>query len=98
MASEPGRLLLDCHVQPGAKTSRIVGMHAQRVKIAIAAPPVDGKANKALAKFLAQAFQVSPGNVRLISGVSSRDKRFEIIGEDLAAKRDELLKGSDSQS
>ena len=52
-------LLLDCHLQPGAKRAEFAGQHGERLKIRISAPPVDGKANDALIRFLADAFAVS---------------------------------------
>ncbi len=71
-------LLLDCHLQPGAKRAEFAGQHGERLKIRISAPPVDGKANDALIHFLADAFAVSRQQVSLLSGQSSRQKRLRI--------------------
>ena len=71
-------LLLDCHLQPGAKRAEFAGQHGERLKIRISAPPVDGKANEALIRFLADAFAVSRQQVSLLSGQSSRQKRLRI--------------------
>ena len=71
-------LLLDCHLQPGAKRAEFAGQHGERLKIRISAPPVDGKANEALIRFLADAFDVSRQQVSLLSGQSSRQKRLLI--------------------
>lgn len=71
-------LLLDCHLQPGAKRAEFAGQHGERLKIRISAPPVDGKANDALIRFLADAFDVSRQQVSLLSGQSSRQKRLLI--------------------
>ena len=71
-------LLLDCHLQPGAKRAEFAGQHGERLKIRISAPPVDGKANEALIGFLADAFDVSRQQVSLLSGQSSRQKRLLI--------------------
>ena len=71
-------LLLDCHLQPGAKRAEFAGQHGERLKIRISAPPVDGKANEALIRFLADAFDVSRQQVTLLSGQSSRQKRLLI--------------------
>lgn len=49
-------VLIDVHAQPGAKRSAIVGEHGGRLKIAIASPPVDGKANSALIAFFSKNF------------------------------------------
>lgn len=71
-------LLLSCHIQPGAKRSEFVGLHGDALKVRVAAPPVDGKANEALRRFLAEAFSVPTGSVELVSGESSRQKRLRI--------------------
>ncbi|WP_341708160.1 DUF167 family protein [Halopseudomonas sp.] len=69
-------LVLDCHLQPGAKRAEFAGQHGERLKIRISAPPVDGKANYALIRFLADAFAVSRQHVSLLSGQTSRQKRM----------------------
>lgn len=71
-------LMLDCHLQPGAKTMGFAGIHGERLKIRISAPPVDGKANALLLAFLAGAFAVSKQQVTLLSGQQSRQKRVLI--------------------
>ena len=85
-------LILDCHLQPGAKRTEFAGQHGERLKIRISAPPVDGKANDALMRFLADAFAVSRQQVSLLSGQSSRQKRLLIkqpqqLPEDLGISR-----------
>jgi len=71
-------LLLDCHLQPGASRIGFAGLHGERLKIRISAPPVDGKANSMLLAFLAKAFAVSRQQVTLVSGQTSRQKRVAI--------------------
>lgn len=68
-------LILDCHLQPAAKTLGFAGLHGGRLKIRISAPPVDGKANLLLLAFLAGEFAVSKQQVSLLSGQQSRHKR-----------------------
>ena len=68
------------HAQPGAKRTEIHGLHGDAIKIRVAAPPLEGRANEELIKFLAQAFAVPQRKVRLLSGDSSRHKRFAITG------------------
>ena len=85
-------LILDCHLQPGAERAEFAGQHGERLKIRISAPPVDGKANDALMRFLADAFAVSRQQVSLLSGQSSRQKRLLIkqpqqLPEDLGISR-----------
>jgi uncharacterized protein len=71
-------LILALHVQPGAKRTAVDGAHGegtqQRLKIRLAAPPVDGKANAELLRFLADAFGVPSRNVGLVRGETSRQK------------------------
>ncbi|MEK9711155.1 MAG: DUF167 family protein [Thalassolituus sp.] len=71
-------LLLICHLQPGAKKSDFAGLHGDAIKIRIQAPPVDGKANAELIRFLAKAFGVSKRDVELVSGELNRHKRLKI--------------------
>ena len=71
-------LVLDCHLQPGARQIGFAGQHGERLKIRISAPPVDGKANSMLLDFLAREFAVSKRQVSLISGQQSRQKRVLI--------------------
>ena len=67
-------LLLFCHLQPKAADDGFAGLHGERIKIRIKAPPVDGKANAYLLKFLASQFGVEPAQVTLQSGESARQK------------------------
>lgn len=73
-------MILDLHVQPGAKRSEFAGQHGERVKIRLAAPAVDNKANEALIDFLAEHYGVPRRNVRIASGLKSRQKRVLIEG------------------
>ncbi len=72
---------LELHVQPGAKRTEVAGMHGERIKIRLAAPPTDGRANAALIEFLAEAFGVARRDVTILSGTKSRDKRVLIEGD-----------------
>jgi uncharacterized protein (TIGR00251 family) len=67
------------YAQPGAKSMEAVGIHDGRLKIRLNAPPIDGRANDALQKFLAKQFHVLTKNVRLISGEKHRRKTFLIL-------------------
>jgi uncharacterized protein (TIGR00251 family) len=66
--------------QPKAKKSRIIGLHNGMVKIALAAPPVDGKANKHLINFLAAFFGIKQAEITLVSGTNTR-KKVCVIGD-----------------
>jgi uncharacterized protein len=71
---EEGALVLALHVQPGARRTEVAGRHGDALKIRLAAPPVDGKANAELLRFLSAAFDVPLRNVTLVRGESSRQK------------------------
>lgn len=75
-----GGLVLTLHIQPGAKKTEFVGLHGEAMKIRLAAPPVDGKANAALCAFLADFCDVPKSAVRLISGETARAKRVRVEG------------------
>jgi len=62
------------HVQPGAKRSEVAGLHGDRLKVRIAAPALDGRANDALERHLADALGVPRSAVRVVKGERSRDK------------------------
>ena len=72
---------LTLHVQPGAKKTEAAGEHGDCLKIRLAAPPVDGKANAALLAWLAQRFDVAKRDVQLLSGDKSRHKVVRIQRE-----------------
>jgi uncharacterized protein (TIGR00251 family) len=66
------------HAQPGARQNSFAGVYGEAVKIRLAAPPVDGRANKELCRFLAEACGVAPSAVDVISGEGARAKRVRI--------------------
>ena len=65
-------------MQPGASRTEFAGKHGERIKVRLAARAVDGKANEALIEFLAEHYRVPRRNVRITSGLTSRQKRVEI--------------------
>lgn len=65
---------LTLHIQPGAKRSELAGLHGEALKIRLAAPPVEGRANEALLKFIAKLFGVPVRQVELKQGGQSRHK------------------------
>jgi uncharacterized protein (TIGR00251 family) len=75
---EAGALVLALHVQPGASRTEVAGIHGTALKIRLAAPPVDGKANAELLRFLAHAFGVALRNVELVRGELARAKVVRI--------------------
>ncbi|MBI5626425.1 MAG: YggU family protein [Nitrosomonadales bacterium] len=74
---------LTLHVQPGAKRSEIAGLHGDALKIRLAAPPIEGRANEALLKFIAGIFAVPLRNVELHQGSQSRHKVVSVSGSSI---------------
>lgn len=70
--------LLELHVQPGARKTEVQGVHGDALKIRLAAPPVDGKANDELVRFIARILKISRSQAQLVSGLASRQKRLHI--------------------
>jgi len=93
--TKDGRATLRVHIQPRSSKNRWCGWHGDCVKLAVTAPPVDGKANKAVANFLAELFGVERGSVELISGQHSRSKVFSFASLDEDELRQRLAKLSD---
>jgi hypothetical protein len=67
-------------VQPRASRTAIAGVIGDAVKLAITAPPVDGKANQAVIEFLSDLFHVSKGSIEIVSGETGRNKLIAIRG------------------
>ena len=77
-AGDGTRLAL--RVQPRAARSEVAGRHGEALKVRLAAPPVDGAANEALVRFLAEALQVPRAAVTLVAGPASRSKVVQVAG------------------
>jgi hypothetical protein len=75
-----GGVVLEILVQPRASRTRAVGEHDGRLKIQLAAPPVDGEANAALIEFLAGVLHVRKGDVRIVRGDAGRRKTIQVSG------------------
>ncbi len=82
-----GSLSLAVFVQPRSSRNRIAGVHDGALKIALTAPPVDGKANRAVVVFVAKFFGLPRSNVSLLQGASSRSKLLVLTGIGLDAAR-----------
>lgn len=82
---------LTVYVQPGAKKTTIVGMHGEHLKISLNAPPVDGAANLALIKFIAECLAIKMKDIRLIRGEKSRIKTLELTSSKLDDKNTDSL-------
>lgn len=87
-------VILPVRAQPGARKNGVQGEQAGALKVAVTAPPEDGRANKALVEVLREALGVKRSQVFLLGGETSREKRFLIRGitrAELAAKLAGLL-------
>ena len=84
-----GRLKL--RIVPNAKRNEVTGEHGDAVKIKVAAPAIEGKANEALLEFIAEKLGIHRRNLTLIAGEKSRDKLIEIAGLDAMEARGRLL-------
>ncbi len=82
---------LQLRIVPNARRDEITGVYGEAIKVKVAAPAVDGKANAALLEFLAECLGVSARDLALVSGEKSRDKAVTVEGLDLAEARARLL-------
>lgn len=75
------------HVQPGAKRPAVAGLHGERLKVRIAAPPVEGRANAAVVELIAGQLRVPRALVSITRGARSRDKVVEVATPDCDPER-----------
>ncbi len=80
-----GTVTLTLHAQPGTKKTEFAGLHGEALKIRLAAPPIDGKANAVLTTFLAKYLGVPKAAISILSGESSRHKILWLQGVSEAA-------------
>ena len=71
-------LILHCQIQPKASSDEIVGIHGDRLKIRITAPPVDGKANEHIIKMFSKLCKVPKGDIEILQGELGRQKTLRI--------------------
>lgn len=87
LRAAPSGITLAVRAQPGAKKTAIIGIYgegaAAQVKIAVQAPPLEGRANDVLIAFLAQTFALPKSAIELVSGELSRSKVFLLRGTSL---------------
>jgi len=76
-------ITLTLHIQPGAKQTTVAGLHGDALKIRLAAPPIEGRANEVLLRFIAEIFEVPLRNVTLKQGEQSRHKRVAVKGSQI---------------
>ncbi|MGW8193585.1 MAG: DUF167 domain-containing protein [Desulforhopalus sp.] len=85
-------VILKLYVQPKAAKNRLVGLHDGCLKLAVAAPPVDGKANKQVLKFLATILGIPASALSLSSGAQSRRKQVVVKSLDASSVRNRIEK------
>lgn len=85
-------VVMEILVQPRASRTRVVGEHDGRLKIQLAAPPVDGEANAALSEFLAGELRVRKGDVAIVRGETGRRKTVQVAGVTAAEASQVLAK------
>jgi uncharacterized protein (TIGR00251 family) len=91
---EAGGAILEVVVQPRASRTRAAGEHDGRLKIQLAAPPVDGEANAALVAFLADELHVRKTDVAIVRGATGRRKAVRVAGVSAAAAAARLTAAS----
>src|SRR5262245_1482431 len=94
LGEHPEGCVLPVRAQPGARKSGVKGEQAAALKIAVTAPPTDGRANEALVELLRELLGLKRSQVELIAGATSREKKFLIRGvtrDQLAARLTALL-------
>jgi uncharacterized protein len=69
---------IEIYVQPRASKTEIAEMHDGRLKVRLAAPPIDGAANAALIEFIAARLQIAKSRVRIVAGATGRRKVVEV--------------------
>ena len=75
-----GAVTICVHAQPGARRTEVAGLHGDSVRIRVAAPALEDRANEALVEFVAGRFGVPRRDVTLVAGAKSRQKRLRIRG------------------
>ena len=83
-----GSITLEIHAQPGAKKSEVSGVHGDCLRVRVAAPAVEGKANAALIAHLAEAFGVPKRAVTIVRGETGRRKTVRIAEPRLRPDRE----------
>ncbi len=77
---ETESILLKVYLQPKSSRNEVVGPYRDGIKVKVTAPPVEGKANEVLIRFLAREFGISPSCIEIIRGLHSREKTLKISG------------------
>jgi uncharacterized protein (TIGR00251 family) len=92
-----GAVEIDVTVVPRASRSQVIGMLGERIKVQLAAPPVDGAANAELVALLSKLLDVPRRSIAIVRGETSRRKTVRIDGGDVDAIRERLGAGPSSR-
>jgi uncharacterized protein (TIGR00251 family) len=88
----PTGITLSLHCQPGAKQTKVVGLHNGCLKISLQAPALENKANELLLAWLSKQLKVPQKQIQFVSGQNSRIKRIEIWGSITPEQITQILK------
>jgi uncharacterized protein (TIGR00251 family) len=72
--------LVKVYLQPKSSKNEVVGPYRDGIKVKVTAPPVEGKANESLIRFLARECRISPSSIEMIKGHHAREKILKIAG------------------
>jgi hypothetical protein len=73
-------IILKVYLQPRSSKNEIVGPYRDGIKVKVTVPPIEGKANEALIRFLAKEFGISSSSIEILKGLHSREKTLRISG------------------
>jgi len=76
----PNGITINLHCQPGAKITKVVGLHDDCLKISLQAPAIENKANELLLVWLSKQLKVPQKQIQFISGQNNRKKKVEVWG------------------
>jgi uncharacterized protein len=95
---DAARTRLNIHVAPGARRPALVGRYGDGWKIRVAAPPERGRANDAVVALLADVLGIPRRDVRIVAGVTGRDKVVELSGLTAADAEERLVRESEGST
>jgi len=75
-----GDIILKVYLQPKSSKNEIVGPYRDGIKVKVTAPPIEGKANESLIRFLAKEFEIPPSSIEILKGLHTREKTLRISG------------------
>ena len=92
------KVRLTLKVRPGARRTEFAGEYNGGWKLHVAAPPVDGKANQAIVRFLAEIANLPVSNVRIVTGLTGSNKIVELAGIDVETLNRAILESNGHRS